>query len=192
MNKKKILRFFLDLLETLAISLAIFLVVYIFFIQPHRVDGLSMYPNLKDGEYLLSDKMSYRFNEPQRGDVVIFHAPRAACYTFSECDFIKRIIGLPGETVELRDGVFYINGEGLMEPYISEGVRTMANGINDALAPGKVIVLADDEYIVVGDNREDSSDSRSWGQIRRDDILGKAFFSYWPPETIGVIGRAGI
>lgn len=188
-RKKKIVRFFLDLLETLAISLAIFLVVYIFFVQPHRVDGSSMYPNLKDGEYLLSDKISYRFNEPARGEVVIFHAPRAACYTFSECDFIKRIIGLPGETVELREGVFYINDEPLAEPYLGEEVKTSANGINDALAPGKVIVLAEDEYIVVGDNRGDSSDSRSWGPIKKSAIVGKAFFAYWPPEEIGVIGK---
>ena len=189
MNKKKILRIFLDLLETLAISLAIFFVVYIFFVQPHRVDGSSMHPNLKDGEYLLSDKISYHFNEPKRGDVVIFHAPRVACYTFSECDFIKRIIGLPGETVELRDGVFYINGEVLPESYLGDDVQTFASGVNDALAPGQVIVLGEKEYIVVGDNRGDSSDSRSWGAIRREVIVGKAFFAYWPPEVIGFIGR---
>lgn len=189
MTKNPVLRFIFDLLETLAISLAIFLVIYIFFLQPHQVDGHSMDTTLKNGEYLLTDKISYRLNDPKRGDIIVFHAPKVACYSFSQCDYIKRIIGLPGEKIELKDSTFYINGEALAEPYLDIGTVTKANNQTDALYMGKSIILDDDEYLVAGDNRENSNDSRVWGPITRASIVGKAFFSYWPPETFGLIEK---
>lgn len=187
MKKNPLIAFLLDLLETLAISLAIFLVIYIFFLQPHQVDGHSMDTTLENGEYILTDKISYRFSDPQRGDIIVFHAPKIACYSFSKCDFVKRIIGLPGETVTLQDNHFYINGELLAEPYLASDTITTANNSTDALYNGQAIVLASDEYLVAGDNRGSSYDSRSWGPITRSAIIGKAFFSYWPTETFGLI-----
>src|SRR3989304_9507849 len=95
--------FFLDTIETVVIALSIFLVVYLFFMQPHQVNGQSMVPNFQSGEYLLTDKISYKLGEPQRGDIIVFHAPPAAnCAKGTGCDFIKRILGLPGETIEVK------------------------------------------------------------------------------------------
>src|SRR5574338_568783 len=93
--------FFLDLIETFVIGLSLFLVVYLFFMQPHQVSGLSMFPTLHNSDYVLTDKVSYRLGTPQRGDIVVFHAPPAAhCPAGTGCDFIKRVMGLPGESVE--------------------------------------------------------------------------------------------
>src|SRR5260221_3039159 len=93
--------FFLDIIETVVIALSIFLIIYLFVASPHQVNGQSMVPNFKSGEYVLSDKVSYRFRDPRRGEIIVFHAPEAAnCPKGTGCDFIKRILGLPGETIE--------------------------------------------------------------------------------------------
>lgn len=177
--------FVLDFIETVVIGLSLFLVVYLFFMQPHQVSGQSMYPNFDSGDYVLTDKVSYRVGDPQRGDVVVFHAPPSAnCPAGTGCDFIKRIIGLPGETVRLEDNTFYINNTALDESeYIGPSVQT----IPGAFISGQTIQLGQNEYFVVGDNRPHSSDSRSWGPIQTSDIVGKAFFRYWPASGVGVI-----
>lgn len=153
--------------------------------QPHQVSGQSMYPNFDSGDYVLTDKVSYRVGEPQRGDVVVFHAPPSAnCPAGTGCDFIKRIIALPGETVRLEDNTFYINNSALDESeYIESSVQT----IPGAFISGQSIKLGQNEYFVVGDNRPHSSDSRSWGPIQTSDIVGKAFFRYWPANSVGII-----
>lgn len=178
--------FFLDAVETLVIGLSLFLVVYLFFMQPHQVNGQSMMPNFIDGEYLLTDKISYRLGDPQRGDVIVFHAPPAAnCPTGTGCDFIKRVLGLPGETVEVRDNAVYINGAPLKEDYIPGDYETLPG----AFTSGRTITLEPGEYFVSGDNRPHSSDSRAWGPIRRGDIVGKAFFRYWPADMVGAVEK---
>lgn len=185
---KSVSSFFLDLVETIVIGLSLFLVVYLFLMQPHQVNGQSMVPTFESGEYVLTDKVSYRVGEPQRGDIVVFHAPEAAnCPMGTGCDFIKRIIAMPGETLELKDNAFYVNGEKLEEPYIPSDFETEPG----AFTRDRVIELNANEYFVSGDNRPYSSDSRSWGPISKQAIVGKAFFRYWPVDEIGFISHVG-
>lgn len=176
--------FFLDIIETIVIGLSLFLVVYLFFMQPHQVNGQSMVPTFQSGEYVLTDKVSYRVGQPERGDVVVFHAPPAAnCPVGTGCDFIKRILALPGDTVEVRDDSIIVNGQPLNESYIPEEFETLPG----AFTRDRAITLGPDEYFVSGDNRPYSSDSRAWGPIQKRDIVGKAFFRYWPADKIGAI-----
>ncbi len=176
--------FFLDIFETLVIALSIFLIVYLFLIQPHQVNGQSMVPNFQSGDYVLTDKISYRLGKPEMGDVVVFHSPPSAhCPTGTGCDFIKRVVGLPGDTIEIKDNSIYLNGQVLREEYIPNNYKTKPGNYTQS----KVVTLAADEYFVVGDNRSYSSDSRAWGPIDRSMIVGRAFFRYWPPESMGTI-----
>jgi len=153
-----------EVAQTLLVSFGIFLIVYIFLVQPHRVKGESMFPTFVDGELLLTEKISYRFSKPQRGDVVVFKAPVGR-----NIDFIKRIIGLPGETISVQGGSVFINGKKLEEPYLN------------VESPGdEQRTLGPNEYFVMGDNRPSSSDSRVIGPILADKIQGRVFFVYWP------------
>ncbi len=184
---KAISTFVLDIFETLVIALSIFLVVYLFLLQPHQVNGKSMVPNFQNGDYLLTDKISYRFGKPERGDVVVFHAPPSAnCPPGTGCDFIKRVIAVPGETVEIKNNKFFVNSKQLDEDYLPESFSTNAGDY----IRNRSATMGVDEYFVVGDNRSYSSDSRAWGPIDKSLIIGKAFFRYWPPETMGVIKSA--
>jgi signal peptidase I len=178
--------FFLDIIETVVIALSIFLIIYLFIMQPHQVNGASMYPTYEDKEYLLTDKISYKTGEPERGDVVVFKAPPAAqCPEGTGCDFIKRIIGLPGETVEIKDGTYYINGVKLSETYLPAWMPTRPGA---ATANGP-LRIPEGQYFVSGDNRNHSSDSRSWGPVPKELIVGKVFFRYWPPNRVGMMSR---
>lgn len=176
--------FFLDIVETVVVSLSIFLIVYLFVMQPHQVNGSSMYPNFEDGEYVMTDKLSYKLGHPSRGDVIVFHAPDTAnCPEGTGCDFIKRVIGLPGETIEVRDDMVLVNGEVLEETYLPAGFVTRPGRFT---AQGPVSV-PQNNYFLMGDNRGHSSDSRAWGFIREDAIVGKAFFRYWPYNRLGLL-----
>ncbi|MBW7943770.1 signal peptidase I [Patescibacteria group bacterium] len=176
--------FFLDIIETVVIALSIFLIIYLFVASPHQVNGQSMVPNFQSGEFVLSDKVSYKFGNPKRGDIVVFHAPEAAnCPKGTGCDFIKRVLGLPGETIEVHDDSIWVNGQKLDEPYIPTEFETLPG----PATKGTAVYLGPDEYFVVGDNRPYSSDSRSWGAITKNDIVGKAIFRYWPLNVAGVI-----
>jgi len=178
---KQLFTFFTDILETIIIAFAIFLVVYLFLVQPHRVQGDSMLPNFKNGELILTDKISYRFKLPQRGDVIIFKAP----YDKSK-DFIKRIIALPGEKIKIEDGAIFINDKKLSESYLPN--TTIIQG-GSYLKEGEEYLVPYDNYIVFGDNRAHSSDSREFGPVQRKDIIGKAFFIYWPPNAFALISQ---
>lgn len=171
--------FFLDIIQTVVLAIAIFLIAYLFLFQPHQVQGHSMDPNFADGEYLLTDKLSYRFGKPERGDVIVFAAPPS-----KRDDYIKRIVGLPGESVMISNNKILINKDVLDEKYIPEDFVTRPGAY---LGPDTPITLKENEYFVVGDNRDHSSDSRSWGPINRKDIVGKAWFVYWPPSEVGKI-----
>lgn len=152
-----------ETLQTVLVSLAIFLFVYVFIVQPHRIKGESMVPNFSDGELVLTEKINYYFGKVQRGDVVVFQAPNR------NVDYIKRIIGLPGETVKIEDGVVFINDNKLAEPY--ETQTTQGSGS---------LTLTDGEYFVLGDNRGSSSDSRSFGPIKNSSIKGRTWLVYFP------------
>jgi len=176
--------FFLEVIETIVIALSIFLVVYLVLVQPHQVNGQSMVPTFLNGEYLLTDKVSYRIGKPGRDDIVVFHAPDAArCPEGTGCDFIKRIIGLPGDTISLENGRYVLNGSILDEPYLPIGLETTQGNF----IQGRTVTLGIGEYFVSGDNRPHSSDSRAWGPITKDKIVGKAFFRYWPMSVAGFI-----
>lgn len=159
-----VLSTFKEIFQTAFISLAIFLFVYIFLIQPHRVKGESMFPSFEDGELLLTEKITYRFSDVKRGDIVVFEAPVGR-----KVDFIKRIIALPGETVSVKNGGVYINGEKLKEDYIT--AQTLGDEEKQ---------LGADEYFVFGDNRGASSDSRVFGAVKADNMRGRVWLVYWP------------
>ncbi len=159
-----------DLIET--IGLAIVIVVGIrLLIRNFWIDGSSMEPSLHHGQHLLATRFSYWFQPPQRGDVIVFRSPIS-----QERDLIKRVIGLPGETVAVRDGRIWIDGQPLDEPYANP---TPYNG-----GPWQ---LGQDEIFVLGDNRPASMDSHNWGPLTLNRIIGKAWFCYWPPNLWGKI-----
>ncbi|MDP3998575.1 MAG: signal peptidase I [bacterium] len=171
--------FFLDTLQTIVLAAAIFVISYLFLFQPHQVIGSSMDPNFVDQEYILTDKISYRFRTPERGDVIVFKSPPDP-----EKDYIKRIIGLPGEKIKIQGGNIFINGQLLKEDYL---VRDNFVGPGPFLREGADFQIPPDFYIVFGDNRNHSSDSREWGPTTRTSIVGRAFLRYWPPQDIGLL-----
>jgi signal peptidase I len=139
------------------------------------VRGSSMEPTFQDDQLLLISRMNYLLADPQRGDIVVFHYPNAP----SE-DYIKRIIGLPGETVEIRETFVYVNGVKLDEPYINEPCTQYS-------CPDKILELGADEYFVMGDNRNRSSDSRSFNAVKRQFFVGEVVIRYWPPPNWGIV-----
>jgi signal peptidase I len=175
---------FLDVAETLVIGASFFLVIYLFFMQPHQVNGRSMMPTFNSGDYILTNKISYRISQPQRGDIIVFGAPpEANCPTGTGCDFIKRILAIPGDRVSIQSNMIFVNDQPLNESYIPDDFETAPGRFIE----GRTVTLGPDEYFAVGDNRSFSSDSRSWGPIRKSDIVGKAFFKYWPANEVGWI-----
>jgi len=164
--------FLCEIVETIVLVLIIYGLVSLGFLQ-FRVIQTSMEPNFHDGQYLVVNRLVYRLHPPQRGDVIIFHAP-----TNPEKEYIKRVIGLPGEAVEIREGYVYVDGRRLEETYIAQVNRRGSWGPS---------IVEQDEYFVLGDNRNNSSDSRSWGMLPRENIIGKAWLSYWPPQKWGLI-----
>lgn len=139
-----------------------------------------MYPNFHDGDYLLTDKATYRFREPQRGEVVIFKAPRNEDY-----DYIKRVIGLPHERVKISNNKIFVNGVAIDESaYLDSTVKTNPGQL---WRDGLELTIPDGECFVLGDNRTHSSDSRDWGTVPFGNIIGKAWFRYWPIKQIGII-----
>lgn len=178
---KIIWAFFVDLLETLVVSLAIFVIVYLFLFQPHQVEGRSMENTFMNGEYILTDKVSYRFRDPQAGDIVVFHSPQD-----ERIDFIKRIVAVPGDRVMIKDNLVYIDGVAQAEPYVKDGITAE----DSFLRSGAETVVPTNNYVVMGDNRLHSSDSRKWGFITKSHIVGRAFFRYWPFNVFGVIPTA--
>jgi|SRR5947209_4798594 len=161
------------ILETAVLALAIFLGIRLA-VQNFRVEGGSMMPTLHDGQYILVNKLAYDFGAPQRGDIVVFHAVPAL---HPDRDFIKRIIGLPGEVVAVHGGTVYIDGRGLREPYIREPPNYTF----------KAQRVPTNDYFVLGDNRNDSYDSSRWTStpwLDRKYIVGKAWLAYWPPSEL--------
>jgi signal peptidase I len=164
------LRIVVDIFETLVLSVVLFVGVNIISARI-RVDGDSMVPTLISGEYVVVNRLSYRLGNPHRGDIIVFHFPRNPAE-----EYIKRIIGLPGDVIEVMDGSVYINGQPLDERYLDVKVNYT----------GKWEV-PQDQLFVLGDNRNNSSDSHDWGTVPMDYVVGKAVMVYWPPLEWGLI-----
>ncbi|MFH0779470.1 MAG: signal peptidase I [Parcubacteria group bacterium] len=174
---QKVLRFIWDLLKVVCVSLAIIIPVRYFLIQPFYVKGASMEPSFYDREYLIINELVYRFNDPGRGDIVIFKYPKDPSQYF-----IKRIVGLPGEKVEVKDNQVFVSQGGRKAmldeaEYIGPSVRTFGD---------KSLQLGSDEYFVMGDNRDNSLDSRNFGPVAREMIVGKVWLRGWPVWRLDV------
>lgn len=164
------LRIVVDIFETLVLSVVLFVGVNIISARI-RVDGDSMVPTLISGEYVVVNRLSYRLGNPHRGDIIVFHFPRNPAE-----EYIKRIIGLPGDVIEVMDGSVYINGQPLDERYLDVKVNYTGKW---EVPQGQLFVL--------GDNRNNSSDSHDWGTVPMDYVVGKAVMVYWPPLEWGLI-----
>jgi signal peptidase I len=156
----------------LAIALGLAIVVMIFLYQPVKVEGTSMYPLLSDQERIFINKFVYRFEPIERGDVIVFWYPLDRSKSF-----IKRVVGLPGETIEIRMGHVYINGQELADQYVPTGYLDGSNWASHRIPA--------DSYFVMGDHRDSSNDSRVFGPVPRQFIYGKAVFAYWPVDHFG-------
>lgn len=163
-----------EIIETLLLIIAIYTLVNLV-TSRYMVDGKSMLPSFEGGEFLIVNRFEYMLKAPQRGDIVIFHYPNDPSR-----DFIKRVIGLPGETVHLLNGQVFVDGVALDEPYTSE----LCNGY---LCRDQETRLGDDEFFVLGDNRNASEDSSAFGPVHRRYIVGRAWITYWPPKSWGSI-----
>lgn len=161
-----------ELVETAILTIAIFLVVRVA-LQNFKVEGDSMYPNLHNGEYILVNKIDYMIHSPHRGDIIVFQAVPAGQ---PDKDFIKRVIGLPGESVAVHNDSVYVNGHRLNEPYISAFYRPTYTWGPKTVPPN--------DYFVLGDNRNNSQDSHLWGWLPKQYIIGRAWVSYWPPKEL--------
>lgn len=177
---------FLDFIQTIVLALSLFVVIYLFLLQPHQVKGLSMLPNFHDKELLLTDKISYRFNLPQRGEVVIFKAPPGEPCAEIECEYIKRVIALPGEKVMIANQNIYVNGGKLEESYLPSN---FVSNKGSFLTEGVEQIIPEGNYLLLGDNRSQSRDGREFGPIDKLNIVGKAWLRYWPLANFGVIKR---
>jgi len=168
---KSFFAFILEIVKIVVLALVIVVPIRFFLFQPFFVRGQSMKPNFENGDYLIIDEISYRFRQPRRGEVVVFKYPGNPSQRY-----IKRIIGLPGEAVKIKEGrvmIFNEQGEQVLNEsdYLSPSIST----------PGEVqISLAENEYFVLGDNRFSSADSRRWGPLPKENIIGRVFLRAWP------------
>lgn len=176
---KRAVSAFFDFLQGIVVVLAILVMVYLFLVSPQEINGASMEPSFFNGEYILTNKIQYKMREPARGDVVIFKSPKN-----KEVDYIKRVIGLPGDTVSLRDNALYVNGQKIDEPYLRPDVVIFGGSY---LQEDQEITVPEGTLFVVGDNRPHSSDSREFGPIPFEDIIGVAFLRYWPFDKFGTL-----
>ena len=165
-------RFVLDILETIILAVVLYFGINAISARV-RVDGFSMNPTLQNGEYVLVSRLAYKIDTPQRGDIIVFGIP-----TDQSQDLIKRVVGLPGETVSVRQNMVLINGIPLEEPYIAQA----------PLYSGEWIV-PEGNLFVLGDNRNDSKDSHQWGLLPMENIIGKAMMIYWPPTEWKLINH---
>jgi signal peptidase I len=181
----------IDWVLTIAGAVAIVLGVKAYVVNPYRIPSSSMEPTLhcaptdagceapRFSDRVLANRLVYRFNEPERGDIVVFDTPpQAAARCGAGGTFVKRLIVLPGETWRMENGIVYINGRRLIEPYIEPARRGIDGHAPQTVPPG--------HFVMMGDNRNASCDSRSWGAVPRENLIGKVFAVYWPPGRIGL------
>ncbi len=167
--------FLVDTVETILLAVVLFLVINTLSARV-RVENISMKPTLQPGEFLLVNRVAYKIGEPEIGDIIVFHAPGP-----SDLDYIKRVVGLPGDHVKISEGVVYVNDQPLYEPYIADPPRY--SGEWD---------VPNDQLFVLGDNRNNSSDSHMWGFVPYEDIVGRALLIYWPLQEVTFLNSRDI
>lgn len=174
---RAVYRFVIDGLQSILLAFSVFIVVYIFLFRPFEVSGASMYPTFENGEHVLTNLITLRLDDPKQGDIVVFTAPKD-----DEKDFIKRIIAIPGDRISLQNNQIYVNGTLLDQSmFLASDAQTFGGSF---LSEGKEVTVPNGYYFVMGDNRPYSSDSREWGFVKRDEIIGKSMFVYWPPGKL--------
>jgi signal peptidase I len=188
MTQRPALGCLFEVVETLVLTVLIFLGIQTFVAQPYKVQQGSMETTLMPDQYVLVDKLSPRWAPYSRGDIVVFDPPE----TWSSgggVPFIKRIIGVPGDRVVLRDGLVYVNDVQLDEPYIFREGNGQPQTTDPAVGGATEWLIADGELLVMGDHRQDSADSRSFGPIEIRHVIGRAWLRYWPIDTFGVLPK---
>jgi signal peptidase I len=168
----------------IAIALAIAFLIKTFLFQAFYIPSPSMEPTLNVGDRVLVNKLSYDLHDVNRGDIVVFEAPEAEAEDGMR-DLVKRVVGLPGEEVEYRNGLVYVDGEPLEEEYLPDGTTTAPPAQACPRDTGASITVPAESYVVLGDNRGASRDSRCFGPIPEDDIVGRVWLRFWPPTRIG-------
>ena len=174
-----------EIVETLVLTLIIFLVIQNFVAQPYKVQQQSMERTLEPEQYVLVDKLTPRFDQYKRGDIVVFHPP--ADWGEDDTPFIKRVIGEGGDTVEIRDGDVLINGTVIEEAYVYEDDVTGEPQETTASLDQSTWTVPDGELFLMGDHRSNSADSRTFGPVEVEQIIGRAWLRYWPIDTFGIL-----
>lgn len=177
---KAIIDFIMDILETISFVGSLFVVTYLFIMQPNQIKGASMVPTFHDKEFIFTSKVTYRFRTIERGDVIVFHAPQG-----EGIEYIKRVIAVPGDRIRIsHDGLVFLNDKVLNESYISAPTTLLQDRYMEA---NKEIVIPPDQLFVMGDNRPNSSDSREFGPISIESVIGQVFYRYFPFDRMGSI-----
>jgi len=176
---KGIIDFLMDILETVVFIGSFFIVVYLFIMQPNQVKGASMEPTFASGDYIMTSKITYKFRQPERGDVIVFKSPKNP-----DIEYIKRIIGLPGDKINIKNSQVYVNDKLITENYISDATNLWDGGYAKEGVP---ITVPENYLFVMGDNRPRSSDSREFGPVAVDSIIGHVFYRYYPANKVGWI-----
>lgn len=174
----------LEIVETVVLTIVIFFLVQHFVAQPYQILQVSMEHTLEPGQYVLVDKVSPAFSDYKRGDVIVFEPPAGYREDGADIPFIKRVIGIGGDLVQVHDDSVWVNGVKLSEPYVYDGQQTTPLGDQSSWR------VAKDQLFVLGDHREQSQDSRVFGPIARSTVIGRAWLRYWPLGNFSLIGSA--
>jgi len=162
-----------EVLESVAIAVVLAVIIRVFLFQPFFIPSGSMEPTLIEGDRIIVSKIHYRLGNPKRGEIIVFKYP-----VDPKKDFIKRVIGLPGETLEIRDSKLYINGEFVEQPFLPPGLSYGSYG---------PVTIPEGQYFMMGDNRNNSEDSRFWGMLPQENIIGKTLLIYWPVNRVQLL-----
>jgi signal peptidase I len=162
-----------EVFESIVIAVILAVIIRVLLFQFFIIPSGSMEPTLTDGDMIVANKMIYRFSEPKRGDIIVFKYPPNP-----DRDFVKRLIGLPGEKVLIKDSILHINGKVIAESYLPKGLKFQDYG---------PVTVPEDKYFMMGDNRNNSLDSRAWGEMPKENIIGKASVIYWPIKRIRIL-----